>query len=237
MLRVDKSSQVVAAAPRPYDHADRATFTISAINSSGTLVSGAPVTFYLKASTPHHGTSPTAWCAATSKPCSAYVASASTTTDSVGQATITLLGEPIHTVIDVAVSVGNLSSFDPHLHAGLGSLSAAWAPQTGLQSGAGEFIKASALVANVAASANPTLSVAVLSPSGPVSGAHLVVTEQGANPMPASKSLSLSTAKNGIVDVPLEFPSPKTHTLVVKLSLANQVAGFTAPTAVEIRRP
>lgn len=184
-LQTNKTAQMVEAG-------QQATFVVTATGSGGQPAAGQPVTVYIGPMVPL-GAGVSQWYTTGSAGISHYVSSYSKKTDSMGQATIVLAGQPVKTMEMVGIKVGSFSTFSPSAMKGAGLMDAWWTtPSTSPTAPVGDYVVVKPFAQDVPAGTAQPLLVSVMSPSGPVSGASVSVTPKtgGSSSMGSSSSMS-----------------------------------------------
>lgn len=212
-LQVNKTAQVLAAAPSAGSKTNEATFVLTALDKAGKPVANAPVTFYIGPMVPLSGHPPTSFTSSSSSGAAKYIASSTPTTDAAGQATITLLGQPSDTMEMVGVKVGKLSTFNVKKGKALGTMDAWWtAPTAAKAPPVGAYVTTAPFAAIYPkGAAAPSVKITAMTASGPVAGATVSITPR---PVGGKKSSSmgssasattLKTSSSGSVTYPVMF--------------------------------
>ena len=182
LVEANKSAQVLAAAPAKSSSANEAVFTLTAYNAKGNPVKGAKVSYFIGPMKPLGNAGPAAWYRSGTPGAKAYIANFSKLTNSAGQATVTLYGQPADTMEMVGVRIGNLNSFDKPAKRAIGTLDAWW---TNSQSGGapvGDYVTAAPFMAAGAANKSKTVTVTAMSKTGPIPGAAVqYIVESGSS--------------------------------------------------------
>jgi|GEM_PF-4325598 len=199
LVEVDKSAQVLAAAPAKSSSANEAVFTLTAYDAKGNPVKGAKVSYFIGPMKPLGNAGPAAWYRSGTPGANAYIANFSKLTNSAGQATVTLYGQPADTMEMVGVRIGNLDSFDKTAKRAIGTLDAWW---TNSQSGGapvGDYVTAAPFMATGAANKSQTVTVTAMSKTGPILGASVqyIVESGGSGGMGSSGAMSKTTNMQG----------------------------------------
>ncbi|MHB1611344.1 MAG: hypothetical protein ACYCT0_06610 [Sulfobacillus sp.] len=203
-IEANKTAQMVQAG-------QEATFTITAATSSGQPAADQAVTFYIGPMVPLSGNPPKAWYQSGTTTGSNYIASYSKTTNSQGQATLVLRGQPTKSMEMVGISVGDLSSYVAGKGA-LGSMDAWWTTSSTMPSGpVGDYVTVSPFITRVSsASSSPQLAVMAGSPTGAISNASVDFipkpTSMGAG-MSSSGGMMATTGSTGKAAYSVMMPS------------------------------
>lgn len=196
LVEANKSAQVLAAAPAKSSSANEAVFTLTAYNAKGKPVKGAKVSYFIGPMKPLGIAGPAAWYRSGTPGAKAYIANFSKLTNSAGQATVTLYGQPADTMEMVGVRIGNLNSFDKTAKRAIGTLDAWW---TNSQSGGapvGDYVTAAPFMATGAANKSKTVTVTAMSKTGPIPGAAVqYIVESGSSGGMGSSGSSSSMSK------------------------------------------
>lgn len=238
-LQVNKTAQILAAAPSSGSKTNEATFVLTALGKTGKPVANAPVRFYIGPMVPLSGHPPTSFTSSSSSGAAKYIASSTPTTDAAGQATITLLGQPADTMEMIGVKVGKLSTFNVKKGKALGALDAWWtAPTAAKAPPVGAYVTTTPFAAVYAkGAAAPSVKIAAMMATGPITGATVSITPKTARPkssssMGASSSgATLKTSSAGSVTYPVTFTKTAKGggraalRIVVTQANGNRVAG------------
>ncbi|MHB1684430.1 MAG: hypothetical protein ACYCYO_16650 [Bacilli bacterium] len=200
LVEANKSAQVLAAAPAKSSSANEAVFTLTAYNAKGKPVKGAKVSYFIGPMKPLSNIGPAAWYRSGTPGAKAYIANFSKLTNSAGQATVTLYGQPADTMEMVGVRIGNLNSFDKPAKRAIGTLDAWW---TNSQSGGapvGDYVTAAPFMAAGAANKSKTVTVTAMSKTGPIPGAAVqyIVESGSSGGMGSSGSMSSSSSSGSM---------------------------------------
>lgn len=199
-LNTNKTAQMVQAG-------QEATFVVTATTASGQPAANQPVIVYIGPMVPL-GAGVSQWYSTSAQTASPYVASYSKTTNSMGQATIVLRGQPTKTMEMIGIKVGSLSTFNPSSMKGAGLMDAWWTTSTTNPTApVGDYVVVQPFARVVAARSSQPLTITVMSPSGPVSGASVSVTPKtpgasssmGGSSMSSSGGTHLTTNSQGQV--------------------------------------
>ena len=181
LVKVDRSAQVLAAAPTKSSSAHEASFTLTAYDAKGHPVKGAKVAFFIGPMKPLSNVMPAAWRRSGTSGAKPYVASFSKRTNSAGQATLTLYGQPADSMEMVGVRIGNLSSFDAKAKRALGTLDAWWTNAASGRAPVGDYVQAAPFLAAGRAAKGGRVTVTAMSPSGPIPGASVQYIMESGN--------------------------------------------------------
>ncbi len=201
-ILVNKSGEVLQASHQPSSLHHEATFILTALSSNGKPAVHEPVNFFIGPMKPLSGIPPKAWYESGTSQSKSYIASASHITNSKGQATIVLYGQPADTMEMIGAQVGNLSSYDVKAMHSIAGLDAWWTSSA---------IKATAPIGNTI-TLNPWISVAsgtssqpitvsINSPS-PFNASKVTFIVKGtANSSSSSNSMGTSSMSSGLTQV------------------------------------
>lgn len=184
-LQTNKTAQMVKAG-------QQATFVVTATGSGGQPAVGEPVTVYIGPMVAL-GAGVSQWYTTGAANTSRYVSSYSKKTNSMGQATIVLVGQPAKTMEMVGIKVGSFSTFSSSAMKRAGLMDAWWTtPSTSPTAPVGDYVVVKPFAKDVPAGTAQPLLISVMSPSGPVSGASVSVTPKtgGSSSMGSSSSMS-----------------------------------------------
>ncbi len=204
-----------------------ATFTITALSSTGAPVASAPVSFYLGTMVPLSGVGVKTWIQSGTSAAAPYVLSADTTTNSNGKATLVLKGQPNDTMEMIGVSVGDLSTYSATKGA-IGSMDAWWTTAgTTPTAPIGDYVTVSPFATKTSASTQ-NLSILVSSPQGPVSGAVVTVTPKTATTTGMGASSSSSSGMGGSSSTTMatsasSTPAPMSYTTSANGTISTSV--------------
>lgn len=239
-LQVNKTAQILAAAPSAGSKTNEATFVLTALDKAGKPVANAPVTFYIGPMVPLSGHPPTSFTASSSSGAAKYIASSTPTTDAAGQATITLLGQPADTMEMIGVKVGKLSTFNVKKGKAVGTLDAWWtAPTAAKAPPVGAYVTTTPFAAIYAkGAAAPSIKITAMTATGPIAGATVSVTPKSVGAKKSSSSMGsssstatmLKTSSSGSVTYPVMFTKTAKGgkaalRIVVTQANGNRVAG------------
>ncbi len=186
-IQVNKTAQMVQAGKA-------ATFILTATTSTGQPAAHLPVTVYIGPMVPL-GSGVSTWYSSNSASGQPYLSSFSHTTNSMGQATITLAGQPAKSMEMVGVKIGSFQSFNPQTKTGAGLLDAWWTTNSTVPTApVGDYVRVQPFAAVVKPGASQTLSISAMSPTGPISGASVSVTPKTASSSASSMGSSSSGA-------------------------------------------
>lgn len=212
-LTTSKTAQLLMAASAAKSTTNEASFTVTAYTASGQPAAGEPVSFYIGPMVPLSGVPPHAWYQTGTADAAKYVASYSPTTNSQGQATITLYGQPTGTMEMIGVDVGNLKTFSTTADKALGSMDAWWtAPSAAAGTSIGDYLVASPFAQTVSPGKSVQLTVTAMGPHGPLSGAKVSFSSKGMGSMAATVT---STSSQGITSYMVMTGSTMTPVRVV----------------------
>lgn len=183
-IQTNKTAQIVA-------QGKSARFTITALTKNNKPATGEPVTFYVGIMTPLSQVPPSKWLSSGSTSASSYISSFSKKTNSSGQASITLKGQPLNTMEMIGLKVGSLSSYVSGKGA-IGSLDAWWTtPSATPAMPVGNYVKVDPFMA-VSSAKTDTINVTVGSTSGVIKGAKVQFIPK-INPQKSSSMSSMSS--------------------------------------------
>jgi len=196
LVEVDKTAQVLAAASAKSSSANEAVFTLTAYNAKGNPVKGAKVSYFIGPMKPLSNIGPAAWYRSGTPGAKAYIANFSKLTNSAGQATVTLYGQPADTMEMVGVRIGNLNSFDKAAKRAIGTLDAWWTNSHSGGAPVGYYVTAAPFMATGAANKNKTVTVTAMSKTGPIPGAAVqYIVESGSSGGMGSSGSSSAMSK------------------------------------------
>lgn len=202
-VTVNKTAQMVEAAPAAASRKEEATFVLTAKLANGRPAAGEQVTYYIGPMKPLSNVAPKFWVQSGTKVAAHYIAMASAKTNARGQATIVLLGQPADSMEMVGVKVGTLSGFDVAAHRATASLDAWWTSAKSRPTApVGDYVTVSPFLATAHAMSKQRLSVGVYNAKGqPIDGAHVAVSVKAAASSGMSGSVSagmgMSTGMSG----------------------------------------
>lgn len=186
-IKVNKTAQMVM-------QGKSATFTITALTKSNKPAVGQPVTFYIGPMVPLSNVPPSKWFSSGTTSAATYISSFSKTTNSSGQATLILKGQPIKTMEMIGLKVGSLSSYVAGKGA-IGSMDAWWTtPSTTPEISIGNYVRVTPFM-TMANSATNSTTVTVGSATGVIKGARVQFTPK----INSQKSSSMSSPTSSSV--------------------------------------
>lgn len=168
LVNVNRTAQVLAAAPGKSSSAHEAVFTLTAYNAQGKPVKNAKVAYFIGLMTPLGNMMPMTWYRSGRSGANAYIESYTKRTNASGQARLTLFGQPSNTMEMIAVQVGNLSSFDAKTKQPVGLLDAWWARPNSAGTAAGDYVVATPFMASGVSATGERVTVTAMSASGPI---------------------------------------------------------------------
>jgi hypothetical protein len=220
-IQVNKTAQMVQAGKS-------ATFVLTATTSTGQAASNLPVTVYIGPMVPL-GSGVSTWYNSASGSAKTYLDSFSHTTNSSGQATITLSGQPAKSMEMVGVKIGSFQSFNPQTMKGAGLLDAWWTTSATVPTApVGDYVVVKPFAVTVKPGASQTLTVTAMSPAGPISGASVLVTPKSATSSSSSMGSSSSNSMSSTGGTTLMTNASGQVSYVVK-------TGSTAMAALPVR--
>ena len=199
LVVVNRTAQVLAAAPGKSSSANEAVFTLTAYDAQGNPVKGAKVAYFVGQMKPLGSMMPMMWNRSGTAGANASIASYTKRTNASGKATLTLFGQPANTMEMIGVQVGSLSSFDAKTKQMTGMLDAWWIRPNNGEASVGNYVAVDPFMASgVPATGERVTVVAMNRSSGPILGASVQYTPEtaGAGGMGGSNAGGQSKTTN-----------------------------------------
>ncbi|WP_053960057.1 hypothetical protein [Sulfobacillus thermosulfidooxidans] len=229
-IETNKTAQMVEAG-------NTATFVLTATTASGKPAKDLPVTFYIGPMVPLSGKGVSTWYTSGTAQAAKYIASYSKTTNSQGQATLTLTAQPTKSMEMVGVKIGNFSTFNPTAMKGAGLLDAWWTTSgTSPTAPVGDYVEVTPFAKAVKPGQKETLMITAMSPKGPISGAKVDIipktpsasSSMGGNSgmgggMSSSGGTTMTTNSQGQVSYTVTAPSTSMASLPVRIVVSDNM--------------
>ncbi|WP_028963417.1 hypothetical protein [Sulfobacillus thermosulfidooxidans] len=229
-IQTNKTAQMVEAG-------NTATFVLTATTASGKPAKDLPVTFYIGPMVPLSGKGVSTWYTSGTAQAAKYIASYSKTTNSQGQATITLTAQPTKSMEMVGVKIGSFSTFNPTAMKGAGLLDAWWTTSaTSPTAPIGDYVEVTPFAKVIKPGQKETLTITAMSPQGPISGAKVDIipktpsasSSMGGNSsmgggMSSSGGTTMTTNSQGQVSYTVTAPSTSMASLPVRIVVSNNM--------------
>lgn len=233
-LIANKSAEMLKASTHSKSSHNEATFTITAYNKNGQPAANQSVTFYIGPMVPLSNHPPTHWYASGTAGAQTYIAHSSHKTNSQGQATVTLYGQPGNTMEMIGAKIGNLSSYSQKAMRSIASLSAWWeSPSGSLKAPIGDSVTASPYLEVVSPNTSHTVTISVNSPHGPVANATATLTSPAAKKknsmgqnsmMSSSGGKTIMTNSSGVAHYQVKSPASGNLALRIVVTHGGQMA-------------